>query len=136
MSEHQDCKRYENYAYYRLNNGSFLVNLPVKRKGRDGDQIFDTEDEVKQAIDRVLGKPCQYCRFGGRGKFKDRTPDFILLQDRFAVQIEKDEPYVGDYGLTVSDNEDKCEFTVAINFCPMCGRPLNNDKPLSEPGQV
>ena len=41
-------------------------------------------------------------------------------------KIEKDEPYVGDYGLTVSDNEDECEFTVAINFCPMCGRKLTN----------
>ena len=52
---------------------------------------------------------CQYCNFGTRGKFKGRTPDFLILQDRFAVKIEKDEPYVGDYGLTVSDNEDECE---------------------------
>jgi hypothetical protein len=67
---------------------------------------------------------CQYCNFGTRGKFKGRTPDFLILQDRFAVKIEKDEPYVGDYGLTVSDNEDECEFTVAIKYCPMCGRKL------------
>jgi len=123
----ENSKRYENYIYYRLNDGKFLVNLPAKRKGRDGDQIFDTEDEVKQAIDRVLGKPCQYCRFGGREKFKDRTPDFIMLQDRFAVQIEKDEPYIGDYGLCVSDNEDECSFTVPIKFCPMCGRKLSEE---------
>ena len=70
---------------------------------------------------------CQFCNFGMRGKFKGRTPDFLILQDRFAVKIEKDEPYVGDYGLTVSDNEDECEFIVAINFCPMCGRKLTED---------
>ena len=70
---------------------------------------------------------CKYCNFRTRGKFKGRTPDFLILQDRFAVKIEKDEPYVGDYGLTVSDNEDECEFTVAINFCPMCGRRLQED---------
>ena len=28
----------------------------------------------------------------------------------------------------VSDNEDECEFTVAINFCPMCGRNLTEAK--------
>ena len=120
-------KTYKKHIYYPLANGEFLVNLPAKRIGRDGDQIFETEDEVKQAIDRVFGEPCQYCRFGERGKFKGRTPDFLILQDRFAVKIEKDEPYVGDYGLTVSDNEDECEFTVAINFCPMCGRKLQED---------
>ena len=70
---------------------------------------------------------CQFCNFGTRGKFKGRTPDFLILQDRFAVKIEKNEPYVGDYGLTVTDNEDECEFTVAINFCPMCGRKLQED---------
>lgn len=69
---------------------------------------------------------CKYCRFGVIGKFKGRTPDFLILQDRFALKIEKDEPYVGDYGLTVSDNEDECEFTIAINYCPMCGRKLTN----------
>lgn len=31
---------------------------------------------------------CQYCDFGKRGKFKGRTPDFLILQDRFAVKIE------------------------------------------------
>ena len=71
---------------------------------------------------------CQYCDFGMRGKFKGRTPDFLILQDRFAVKIEKDEPYVGEYGLTVSDNEDECEFTVAIKFCPMCGRKLEENE--------
>lgn len=120
-------KTYKKHIYYPLANGEFLVNLPAKRIGRDGDQIFETEDEVKQAIDRILGEPCQYCRFGERGKFKDRTPDFIMLQDRFAVQIEKDEPYVGDYGLCVSDNEDECSFTVPIKYCPMCGRKLQED---------
>lgn len=120
-------KTYKKHIYYLLANGEFLVNLPAKRIGRDGDQIFETEDEVKQAIDRVLGEPCQYCHFSERGKFKGRTPDFLILQDRFAVKIEKDEPYVGDYGLTVSDNEDECEFTVAINYCPMCGRPLKDN---------
>lgn len=124
------CDNYKTYKrriYYPLANGGFLVNLPAKRIGRDRDQIFETEDEVKQAIDRVLGEPCQYCRFGERGKFKYRTPDFIMLQDRFAVQIEKDEPYVGDYGLCVSDNEDECSFTVPIKYCPMCGRKLQED---------
>ena len=67
---------------------------------------------------------CKYCEEGKRGKFKGRKPDFIMLQDRFAVRIEKDEPYIGDYGITVSDNEDGVEFTEKINFCPMCGRKL------------
>ena len=67
---------------------------------------------------------CKFCRFGGSGKFKGRTPDYLILQDRFALRIEKDEPYVGDYGLTVSDNEDGVEYTEKIKFCPMCGRKL------------
>lgn len=67
---------------------------------------------------------CKYCEEGKRGKFKGRKPDFIMMQDRFAIRIEKDEPYIGDYGLTVSDNEEAVEYTEKINYCPMCGRKL------------
>lgn len=30
--------------------------------------------------------------------------------------------------LTGSDNEDECEFTAAINYCPMCGKKLTEEK--------
>lgn len=52
---------YKGHVYYRLSNGKFLVNLPNIKKQPDGDQIFNTEDEVKYAIDRALGEPCEYC---------------------------------------------------------------------------
>lgn len=70
---------------------------------------------------------CKYCEEGKRGKFKGRKPDFIIFQDRFVVRIGKDEPYIGDYSLTVSDNEECVEYTEKINYCPMCGAKLGNN---------
>ena len=89
-------------------------------KTLEGDHHASVGDYIIKGVNGEL-YPCKPDIFEGR------TPDFLILQDRFAVKIEKDEPYVGDYGLTVSDNEDECEFTVAINFCPICGRKLTEE---------
>ncbi len=58
---------------------------------------------------------CEYCEFGKRGKFKGRTPDFLILQDRFALKIEKDEPYVGHWHKTVVC--DRCKRIIASAQC-------------------
>ena len=71
---------------------------------------------------------CKYCEEGKRGKFKGRKPDFIMMQDRFAVRIEKDEPYIGDYGLTVSDNEEAVEYTQKSISARCAGTNLDNKK--------
>lgn len=48
------------------------------------------------------------------------------------VESEKNLSQYGDawvYGdAKVSGNAEVCEFTVAINFCPKCGRKLSEDK--------
>ena len=70
---------------------------------------------------------CEYCEKHKRGCEELTTP-FICNSDS-VLRIEKNEPYVGDYGFTLYVGEDNVFYgSEAINFCPMCGRKLTNDQ--------
>lgn len=68
---------------------------------------------------------CQYCEKHPIGCEELTTP-FICNSDT-VLRIEKDEPYVGDYGFTLYiDGETVFYGSEPINYCPMCGRKLGD----------
>lgn len=105
---------YKGRVYYRLSDGKFLVNLPNIKKQPDGDQIFNTEDEVKYAIDRALGEPCEYCE-----PYEEKEIDGKY---GFAVITKYNEI------VSFPDTDfEVCAVHIKIKFCPMCGRKLKGE---------
>lgn len=64
---------------------------------------------------------CQYCEQDKNGNIK-----LILLAEEVSLRVEKDEPYIGEYALTVDLEEENVSYSERINYCPMCGKLLSH----------
>lgn len=70
---------------------------------------------------------CKYCDFKNRENVNDK---FIPVQYGCGyASIEPDEPQMGSYAIEVfREDDDVTTATFEINFCPMCGRKLTEEK--------
>lgn len=105
---------YKGRVYYRLGDGKFLVNLPNIKHQPVGDQIFNTEDEVKYAIDRALSEPCEYCKPYEEKEIDGKYGSAVITKYNEIVSFPDTDFEV-------------CAVHIKIKFCPMCGRKLKGE---------
>lgn len=101
---------YRNWVYYKLADGTFLMNLP-----KTGDEIFKSLQDLKDCVDEQIDgkKPCDFCK---------KNP-ITLIGHKMAndgVNIQR--------GFLIHFHPGRHPDVKKIKYCPMCGRTLEKGR--------